>query len=251
MKPIARILFPEDHPRVRGEKSRSATRSRTATGSPPRARGEGGDISDNPGFIRITPACAGRSGFVWYSAYASGDHPRVCGEKKIYNLPSWNLGGSPPRVRGEVPLRLADRRFLGITPACAGRRRAHRRSAWSGQDHPRVCGEKACSAAACAAVTGITPACAGRRCPAARAGCRASDHPRVCGEKKIYHLSDWNLGGSPPRVRGEDCLHLCGGWAPRITPACAGRSSPSTRYIRATRDHPRVCGEKRALRHNM
>ena len=142
MKPIARILFPEDHPRVRGEKSRSATRSRTATGSPPRARGEGGDISDNPGFIRITPACAGRSGFVWYSAYASGDHPRVCGEKKIYNLPSWNLGGSPPRVRGEGLRITVQRRPTRITPACAGRSCTARGSGLRRPDHPRVCGEK-------------------------------------------------------------------------------------------------------------
>ena len=193
-------------------------------GSPPRARGEAALC----GIQRTHP----------------GITPRVCGEKKIYNLPSWNLGGSPPRVRGEVPLRLADRRFLGITPACAGRRRAHRRSAWSGQDHPRVCGEKACSAAACAAVTGITPACAGRRCPAARAGCRASDHPRVCGEKKIYHLSDWNLGGSPPRVRGEAVRKRSSKTFPRITPACAGRRRPHWTYTKTVGDHPRVCGEK-------
>ena len=50
-----------DHPRVRGEKDMPKIDAGIPYGSPPRARGEGGDIGDNTGFIRITPACAGRS----------------------------------------------------------------------------------------------------------------------------------------------------------------------------------------------
>ena len=173
--------------------------------------------------------------------------------------------GSPPRARGEAALCGIQRTHPGITPACAGRRRYIICPVGTLEDHPRVCGEKFHSASLIADFWGspprvrgegghigdllgqdrITPACAGRSDGAIHFHGLCKDHPRVCGEKKIYHLSDWNLGGSPPRVRGEDCLHLCGGWAPRITPACAGRSSPSTRYIRATRDHPRVCGEKK------
>ena len=51
--------------------------------------------------------------------------------------------------------------------------------------------------------------------------------------------------GSPPRVRGKAVLRvaLCIGVG--ITPACAGKSSASSSSVHRSRDHPRVCGEKR------
>ena len=51
--------------------------------------------------IGITPACAGKSPIGWQKAFASRDHPRVCGEKLFG---AWLLiaqSGSPPRVRGK------------------------------------------------------------------------------------------------------------------------------------------------------
>ena len=50
------------------------------------------------------------------------DHPRVCGEKSSGSTPQLSIGGSPPRVRGEVILEAVRRPDSRITPACAGRR---------------------------------------------------------------------------------------------------------------------------------
>ena len=94
---------------------------------------------------------------------------------------------------------------------------------------------------------GITPAYAGKRVHSELEGPRSEDHPRVCGEKHT-HLNGTFLNlGSPPRMRGKAPLlskapSECG-----ITPACAGKSFPSVSCLLEYRDHPRVCGEKRAL----
>ena len=95
------------------------------------------------------------------------------------------------------------------------------------------------------AVTGITPACAGKSYSLALFLGLHRDHPRVCGEKngicraKVPHL------GSPPRVRGKGFLHFTHKMLEGITPAYAGKRRNCPRILRSTRDHPRVCGEKR------
>ena len=111
---------------------------------------------------------------------------------------------------------------------------------------PRVRG-KGSGGAKVEAHTGITPACAGKRRhqPFFRLAYR--DHPRVCGEKIQVKLKDYNVKGSPPRVRGKDYYILyfrgrCG-----ITPACAGKSHVGFAAHSLRRDHPRVCGEKSSI----
>ena len=71
----------EDHPRVCGEKHRRFLAYVPREGSPPRVRGEAVDYVSNEECIRITPACAGRSKFLFQPCICSMDHPRVCGEK--------------------------------------------------------------------------------------------------------------------------------------------------------------------------
>ena len=66
----------------------------------------------------------------------------------------------------------------------------------------------------------------------------------MCGEKSAFLLRICILRGSPPRVRGEVIRPFSGRRAPRITPACAGRSSTNGSRISRPKDHPRVCGEK-------
>ena len=53
------------------------------------------------------------------------------------------MKGSPPRVRGKGNLEEMPFVISGITPACAGKSIIQRRNTYHGQDHPRVCGEKA------------------------------------------------------------------------------------------------------------
>ena len=91
---------------------------------------------------------------------------------------------------------------------------------------------------------GITPAYAGKSWGRARTSSRRRDHPRVCGEKYTCPLMSLSSGGSPPRMRGKECLL---GSAPNpfgITPAYAGKRAAASFHPGTTQDHPRVCGEK-------
>ena len=52
---------------------------------------------------RITPAYAGKSSRSVGTKSISKDHPRLCGEKKIYAVLETRHDGSPPPMRGKVP----------------------------------------------------------------------------------------------------------------------------------------------------
>ena len=72
-------------------------------------------------------------------------------------------------------------------------------------------------------IGGITPAYAGKSNRLTVAKRTAKDHPRVCGEK--YHRGRNTDGamGSPPRMRGKECLVFRSVHQGRITPAYAGK----------------------------
>ena len=71
------------------------------------------------------------------------------------------------------------------------------------------------------------------------------DHPRVCGEKR-YSIQRIGKGtGSPPRMRGKVSQRELKADRDRITPAYAGKRFISASNTLYSRDHPRVCGEKR------
>ena len=89
----------------------------------------------------------------------------------------------------------------------------------------------------------ITPACAGKTESSAPVSGRFTDHPRVCGENDIYLRGSTRFRGSPPRVRGKPAHLYVPKAAPRITPACAGKTDSGSGAGSAGTDHPRVCGE--------
>ena len=90
-----------DHPRVCGEKISSVQTENTQEGSPPRMRGKAVYKDIKRAAAGITPAYAGKSVPLRPFAVVSGDHPRVCGEKKAYISQSSSRPGSPPRMRGK------------------------------------------------------------------------------------------------------------------------------------------------------
>ena len=172
-----------NHPRVHGEKAVDFQGYGTQQGLPPRARGKAGrgaDCAPNPG---ITPACAGKSCTAGCVPRGNGDHPRVCGEKGMRQSTGRSQKGSPPRVRGKVSALSPPDQALGITPACAGKRKGRQGNHSFPGDHPRVCGEKrviickhchpqgspprvrgkARMEVSAVGGLGITPACAGKR----------------------------------------------------------------------------------------
>ena len=130
-----------DHPRVCGENSKYLVARIRAQGSPPRVRGKLLRLQHIRQRGGITPACAGKTGFLVVAAHGSKDHPRVCGENSdCPGCPPW-CRGSPPRVRGKRQCRDAHPRRVGITPACAGKTPEGYIYFLITQDHPRVCGE--------------------------------------------------------------------------------------------------------------
>ena len=135
-------VIPGDHPRVCGEKSGLMRSNATGTGSPPRVRGKDVSGADATPWIRITPACAGKSFTSMKCFRAIQDHPRVCGEKTEIAYVVFLSEGSPPRVRGKAFLTECRHSAVGITPACAGKSFCNVSCNISIRDHPRVCGEK-------------------------------------------------------------------------------------------------------------
>ena len=154
--------------------------------------------------------------------------------------------------------------FVGITPACAGKRERAVGCLRLLQDHPRVCGEKhfggiirVCIVGSPPRVRGkgfrnlvevrlirITPAYAGKSHLLQPISHALQDHPRVCGEKRHYRAGKFPQGGSPPRMRGKEAAWNIEEQPYRITPAYAGKRRQKQVNRTLYGDHPRVCGEK-------
>ena len=174
-----------------------------------------------------------------------------------------SIDGSPPPARGAPvhPKPRTTRR--GITPACAGSTPRPRRRAAAAGDHPRLRGEHCNSMCSWSNHHGspppargarrssptaawscrITPACAGSTRTGRSRRTMDSDHPRLRGE---HHASDGAnsiISGSPPPARGAHAHVRQARRGPRITPACAGSTSPSRSATTRARDHPRLRGE--------
>ena len=212
-----------DHPRVCGEKRQCQEDGDNVHGSPPRVRGKAMVYFIVSLWSRITPACAGKSQSFSGFQMGRGDHPRVCGEKGMQQALQCTLKGSPPRVRGKDVLHILCDVRRGITPACAGKSNLGYCLRLVPRDHPRVCGEKIQHGNKKQNTKGspprvrgkellsplhwstgrITPACAGKSSSAKSPFSAGRDHPRVCGEKLRSLISVFQIGGSPPRVRGK------------------------------------------------
>ena len=74
------------------------------------------------------------------------------------------------------------------------------------------------------------------------------DHPRTCGEKAMYEYGNNTAEGSPPHVRGKEVDTVTETAVTGITPACAGKRRCKAAFCVWSWDHPRMCGEKWAVR---
>ena len=131
-----------DHPRVCGEKTSAMSSSVSRPGSPPRMRGKAYFPVLSWRISGITPAYAGKSSQGCCFLRVLRDHPRVCGEKLRSMFCAGSCRGSPPRMRGKVPLCSPPDSRHRITPAYAGKSSKAVEPQRPGKDHPRVCGEK-------------------------------------------------------------------------------------------------------------
>ena len=253
-----------DHPRICGEKQRTLAIQEEPQGSPPRMRGKDTTRPGGCQPLGITPAYAGKSNLLPHTRCRSWDHPRICGEKPGTSERKPMSSGSPPRMRGKGDAG-AGWCYLGrITPAYAGKSLAHVHAAFAGQDHPRICGEKAQinhrkevllgspphmrgkvhTQSPRSPPSGITPAYAGKSGLGLFDVLPDRDHPRICGEKPNRLLWEHWKEGSPPHMRGKAMPASCSMVSPGITPAYAGKRTFVDISDVPTRDHPRICGEK-------
>ena len=172
-----------DHPRTCGEKAMYEYGNNTAEGSPPHMRGKDAPWRAHSPFLRITPACAGKSLHRFRLRNLPVYHPRMCGEKSPLGPCGPVSPGSPPRMRGKGNLKIALVLGVGITPAHAGKRdspRPDRPSAGGSPPHMRG---KDSVMYGLQRVHGITPAHAGKRPVWPGSSAAHRDHPRTCGEK--------------------------------------------------------------------
>ena len=126
-------------------------------GSPPHMRGKGKSLCDDLQRVGITPAYAGKSTAGAAFDRAVEDHPRICGEKRIASSSAGGRPGSPPHMRGKVPITGCLAPCVGITPAYAGKRLRFSPLLCGRWDHPRICGEKSKYLSAISAVLGSPP----------------------------------------------------------------------------------------------
>ena len=193
----------------------------------------------------------------------SADHPRACGENVHQFLLNQELYGSPPRMRGKLPIKAPVPFPTRITPAHAGKTLAEALRAFIEADHPRACGENREGQHGKPGDTGspprmrgkhrlaafrgrghrITPAHAGKTSRSTSGSMSGSDHPRACGENSVLLCAAVAVCGSPPRMRGKLASRPPCTPRTRITPAHAGKTYTGKTNSYSFKDHPRVCGE--------
>ena len=109
-----------DHPRVCGEHGSPAQVTCTRPGSSPRMRGTHVDRIGLLSHLGIIPAYAGNTHRMRHPYPTSGDHPRVCGEHRLFNGVPTSVPGSSPRMRGTPIVIIIILVKYGIIPAYAG-----------------------------------------------------------------------------------------------------------------------------------
>ena len=113
----------KDHPRGCGENRARELYQEQYAGSPPRMRGKPVNLRLIAAAVGITPADAGKTFTFEPVCYAAEDHPRGCGENRLFETLRQQGYGSPPRMRGKLIMQPTGAKDNGITPADAGKTR--------------------------------------------------------------------------------------------------------------------------------
>ena len=187
----------------------------------------------------------------------------MCGEHFIISARGLGKTGSSPHVRGALGCSVSSADGFGIIPACAGSTSVACRFSTYRWDHPRMCGEHACThpiekmtagssphvrgaqtvQSGTELALGIIPACAGSTTLSSFHTTCIGDHPRMCGEHQVRDTMYGTTQGSSPHVRGALAERSAKLGVHGIIPACAGSTVESVRSTAPRRDHPRMCGE--------
>ena len=129
------------HPRACGELLSTVNGAVLEDGSSPRVRGTPSSRLRTAPRHRFIPARAGNSMRPASPGRPSSVHPRACGELlRLLNVPV-DSGGSSPRVRGTLSLKLPVHLTDRFIPARAGNSASAATSVATSSVHPRACGE--------------------------------------------------------------------------------------------------------------
>ena len=162
------------------------------------------ELAPPPGvWLRLIPACAGKTSTAQAPVFDGGAHPRVCGENIYPSLKTYTARGSSPRVRGKRQSIPAQSLAPRLIPACAGKTRTSQVVTQVYGAHPRVCGENCSIIRASVAAWGSSPRVRGKPRAAGPEAWPGLAHPRVCGENMISTKGTAKSEGSSPRVRGK------------------------------------------------
>ena len=133
----------------------------------------------------------------------------------------------------------------GITPAYAGKSFQIKTDVHRRWDHPRLCGEKTIGKEVWKMALGSPPPMRGKAVPRRQNETIIGITPAYAGKsfRDIPPTHDEN--GSPPPMRGKANAFLLRACMSGITPAYAGKSRRSNCCFKRSRDHPRLCGEKK------
>ena len=131
----------QEHPRVCGENGTVTKTPGQTAGTSPRMRGKLFCVHGRVEFCRNIPAYAGKTcshpantGTLW-------EHPRVCGENRMFMTLGLLGGGTSPRMRGKRQEGTGHSMVAGNIPAYAGKTHRDGMLTIREPEHPRVCGE--------------------------------------------------------------------------------------------------------------
>ena len=196
------VSVARDHPRSRGVYITSPSRSSSAEGSSPLARGLQSSTCAWAAALRIIPA---RAGFTFISGsfrLVLPDHPRSRGVYPESFQPSVNGRGSSPLARGLQFPYSRPTLTRGIIPARAGFTAARLTATTVPPDHPRSRGVYVDRITGDAVRAGSSPLARGLPRANLCAVSHVSDHPRSRG---VYIRLDYPSPteyGSSPLARG-------------------------------------------------
>ncbi len=161
----------------------TATATRKAPGSSPRARGAACSRCRYSGPHGTIPACAGSSPARCRPPACTRDHPRVRGEQEVDDAHAGVGRGPSPRARGADAGQRLVQGLDRTIPACAGSSRRRRRGERRGWDHPRVRGEQHPSQTLRVIRLGPSPRARGAGEPGVPAGRLSGTIPACAGSR--------------------------------------------------------------------
>ena len=238
-----------------------------SSGTSPRAWGEDRKQGRQEAHKRNIPTGVGRRPRRGQRVAVGPEHPHGRGEKSAEDEEEGQRRGTSPRAWGEAHAAAAAVRAYRNIPTGVGRRRAWRRSATAGSEHPHGRGEKGAGEPLSLMICGTSPRAWGeglrsvnldeseRNIPTgvgrrSRTACRPSplaEHPHGRGEKATIAARTQIAHGTSPRAWGEDDGEDGAKQPRRNIPTGVGRSGTVPARPSVNAEHPHGRGEKGLL----